>query len=148
MTNATLMDDSVPKLIQKKPYLFMASAVSDYKPKYPQTGKMKKDMIGETWNLELIKNIDILDTVNKEGIFAVGFKAEMDKDSGLLNAKNMLENKNLDAVCLNFVSEHGFGSDTNAITLITKNDEVDLGVATKLDISLKLIDNLSKSAKE
>ena len=72
----------------------------------------------------------------------------MDKDSGLLNAKNMLENKNLDAVCLNFVSEHGFGSDTNAITLITKDDEVDLGVATKLDISLKLIDNLSKSSKE
>jgi len=147
MTNATLMDDSVPELIQKKPYLFMAAAVSDYKPKYPQSGKMKKDMIGEVWNLELVKNIDILDSVNKDGIFSVGFKAEMDKDSGLKSAKNMLENKNLDAVCLNYVSEHGFGSDTNAITLITKDDEVDLGVMSKLDISLELIENLSKSEK-
>ncbi len=148
MTSATLMDDSVPELIQKKPYLFMAAAVSDYKPKYPQSGKMKKDMIGEVWNLELVKNTDILDSVNKDGIFSVGFKAEMDKDSGLKSAKKMLENKNLDAVCLNYVSEHGFGSDTNAITLITKDDEVDLATASKLDISLKLIDNLSKSAKE
>ncbi len=148
MTNATLMDDSVPELIQKKPYLFMASAVSDYKPKFPQSGKMKKEMIGEVWNMELVKNIDILDTVNKDGIFAVGFKAEMDKVTGAQSAKGMLEAKDLDAVCLNYVSEHAFGSDTNAITLFTKEDEVDLGTASKLDISLKLIETLKEGSKE
>ena len=36
LTKATLMDESVPELIQKKPFLFMAAAISDYKPKYPQ----------------------------------------------------------------------------------------------------------------
>ncbi len=148
MTNATLMDDSVPELIQKKPYLFMASAVSDYKPKFPQSGKMKKEMIGDIWNLELVKNIDILDTVNKDGIYAVGFKAEMDKTTGIQSAKGMLEAKNLDAVCLNYVSEHAFGSDTNAITLFTKEDEVDLGTASKLDISLKLLETLKEGSKE
>lgn len=147
LTNATLMDDSVPELIQKKPYLFMAAAVSDYKPKYPQAGKMKKEMIGESWNLELTKNIDILKSIDKSDIFSVGFKAEMDKLTGAKSAKDMLEKKYLDAVCLNYVSDYAFGSDTNAITLFTKDDEVDLGVASKLDISLKLIDNLSETGE-
>jgi len=148
MTNATLMDDSVPELVQKKPYLFMASAVSDYKPKYPQSGKMKKEMIGDVWNLELVKNIDILDSVNKDGIFAVGFKAEMDKETGKNSAQNMLVNKNLDAVCLNYVSDHAFGSDTNAITLFTKDAEVDLGTASKLDISFRLLETLKENSGE
>jgi phosphopantothenoylcysteine decarboxylase/phosphopantothenate--cysteine ligase len=148
LTKATLMDDSVPELIQKKPYMFMASAVSDYVPKYPQTGKMKKEMIGEVWNLELSKNIDILKTINKDGIFSVGFKAEMDKSTGELSAKDMLLNKELDAVCLNYVSEHAFGSDNNAIKLFTKDAEVELGEASKLDISFKLLKQLQKSSDE
>jgi len=147
LTKATLMDDSVPELIQKKPYLFMAAAVSDYKPKYPQDGKMKKEFIGKTWNIELVKNIDILDSINKDGIFSVGFKAEMDKESGVKSAKDMLDKKELDAVCLNYVSDHAFGSDTNAITLFTKGGDINLGVASKLDISLKLINKLSETGE-
>jgi phosphopantothenoylcysteine decarboxylase/phosphopantothenate--cysteine ligase len=144
LTKATLMDDSVPELIQKKPVLFMASAVSDYKPKYPQNGKLKKEMIGEVWNLELTKNIDILKTVDKEGIFSVGFKAEMDKQSGQESAKKMLNEKELDAVCLNYVSEHAFGGDTNAITLFTKSDKIELNESSKFEISLNLLDKLSE----
>ncbi len=147
MTKATLTDDSIPELIQKKPYLFMAAAVSDYKPRYPQSGKLKKEMIGDVWNLELEKNVDILSSINKEDIFTVGFKAEMDKNSGKESAKSMLQNKSLDAVALNYVSEHSFGSDKNAITLFTKDLEVDLKEALKLDISLELLETLSKNGK-
>ncbi len=147
LTKATLMDDSVPELIQKKPYLFMAAAVSDYKPKYPQEGKMKKEMIGDEWDLKLVKNSDILKEVNKDGIYSVGFKAEMDKDVGEKNAKDMLVKKDLDAVCLNFISEHNFGSEQNNIKLYTKDQDIDLGVASKLDLSFKIIDNLSKNGE-
>ena len=144
LSSATLMDDSSPELIQKKPYLFMAAAVSDYKPKFPQSGKMKKEMIGDVWNLELVKNIDILDSLDKDGIFSVGFKAEMDKESGEESAKSMLKNKNLDAVCLNYVSDNAFGSDENEITLFTKNTEVTFQKASKFDISMKLLSELGK----
>ncbi len=41
LTKPTLMDNSTPTLILKKPYLFMVAAVSDYLPIYPQNGKMK-----------------------------------------------------------------------------------------------------------
>ncbi len=144
LTKATLMDDSVPELIQKKPYLFMAAAVSDYVPKYPQTGKLKKEMLGEEWSLEMKKNVDILKSINKEGIFSVGFKAESDPQSALTSAKKMLVEKELDAVCLNNISENPFGSDENQITLITSDTETVLPKADKLTLSLELLDTLSR----
>ncbi len=142
LTKATLMDDSVPELIQKKPYLFMVAAVSDYKPRYPQSGKLKKSDIGDSWNLELIKNEDILSSLDKSGIVSVGFKAEMDKDSGLKNAKEMLKKKNLDFVCFNDVGKNSFGSDENEIILLSKDSEFELGRGSKLNLSLKLLDLL------
>ena len=142
LTKATLMDDSVPELIQKKPYLFMAAAISDYKPKYPQNGKLKKSDIGDTWSLELVKNEDILNSLDKSDIYSVGFKAEMDPKSGLENAKKMLEEKNLDAVCLNDVSKNSFGSDENEITLITKEKIIDLPKNDKLSLSLDLLEKI------
>jgi phosphopantothenoylcysteine decarboxylase/phosphopantothenate--cysteine ligase len=140
MTKVTLMDDSVPELIRKKPYLFMAAAVSDYVPKFPQSGKLKKEMLGDTWSLELKKNEDILASINKEGIYAVGFKAESDPETALTNAKRMLTQKELDAVCLNNVSENPFGSDENQITLITRDREIELKKADKLTLSLELLE--------
>ena len=71
------------------------AAVSDYIPKEKFEGKLKKEKLGETWSLELTKNIDILATLNKSEIYAIGFKAEMDKKEAKSNAQNMLKNKNM-----------------------------------------------------
>ena len=142
LTKATLMDESVPELIQKKPFLFMAAAISDYKPKYPQNGKLKKSDIGDTWSLELVKNEDILNSLDKSDIYSVGFKAEMDPKSGLENAKKMLEEKDLDAVCFNDVSKNSFGSDENEITLITKEKIINLPKNDKLSLSLDLLEKI------
>ncbi len=144
MTKATLVDDSVPTLVRKKPYLFMVAAVSDYRPKYPQNGKLKKSDIGDSWSLELEKNIDILSSIDKDEIYSVGFKAEIDQKSAKESAKEMLESKGLDAVALNLVSKYRFGSDKNRITLFTKGGEIELEEGIKLDLSLDLIETLSK----
>jgi phosphopantothenoylcysteine decarboxylase/phosphopantothenate--cysteine ligase len=143
LSEATLMDDSAVKHIQKKPYFFGVAAVSDYMPKFPQNGKMKKEDIGDEWNLALKKNIDILNSIDKNGIYTIGFKAEMDKESAKVNAVNMLEKKNLDGVCLNILDENnGFGSDNNSIDLITKTTEEVIAPASKLEVSLELLDQL------
>jgi phosphopantothenoylcysteine decarboxylase/phosphopantothenate--cysteine ligase len=92
------------------------------------------------WALEMKKNEDILASINKEGIYAVGFKAESDPEAALSNAKNMLLQKELDAVCLNNVSENPFGSDENQITLITRDREIELKKADKLTLSLELLE--------
>ena len=149
MSSATLMDNSAMKLIQKKPFFFAVAAVSDYVPAYPQNGKIKKDDIGDNWNLELKKNSDILDSVEKEKIYSIGFKAETNKESAKENASKMLQNKNIDAVCLNIIDKNNsFGGDTNQITLITKNTEIDFEISSKLEQSLSLLDNLKEHFSE
>jgi len=149
MSSATLMDNSTMELIQKKPYYFSVAAISDYIPKYPQNGKLKKSDIGDSWNLELKQNIDILSTLDKSGIYTIGFKAEMDKDNAKQNATSMLKTKNIDAVCLNIIDQNNsFGSDTNSIDLITKDKIVENISGSKLDVSLKLLDNLKDSFNE
>lgn len=142
LTKTTLMDDSRPELIQKTPFLFMVAAISDYIPKFPQEGKMKKEMIGESWNLELKKNIDILSSLDKSEMISIGFKAEMDEVTALNSASSMLENKNLDAVCLNILNdENSFGSNTNEIELILKNNSFSFK-GEKLNISMGILNRL------
>jgi phosphopantothenoylcysteine decarboxylase / phosphopantothenate---cysteine ligase len=133
--------DAKTKLIQKKPYLFMAAAVSDYIPDAPQQGKLKKADIGEKWSLSLKKNEDILSSIDKEGICTIGFKAEMDPATGLENAKAMLEKKGLDAVCFNLLSDSAsFGTDDNALEFITKDKIETLPSQNKLALSLKVLE--------
>lgn len=144
LTKPTLMDESVPELVLKKPYLFMAAAVSDYVPKYPQKGKLKKETLGEEWSLELVKNEDILESIDKDGIFSVGFKAEYEEEKALENAVNLLEKKRVECVCLNNIKKNPFGGDQNEITIITKNSKIDLPKADKLTISLKILESLKK----
>lgn len=149
MSSATLMDNSAMQLIQKKPFFFGVAAVSDYIPAYPQNGKIKKDDIGDSWNLELKQNSDILENIDKNGIYTIGFKAEMDEKSALQNATRMLEKKSLNGVCLNILdSTNQFGSETNAIDFITQNNNIKLNPASKLEISLHLLDRLKDEFSE
>ncbi len=148
LTKPTLMDSSSPTLILKKPYLFMVAAISDYVPSFPQEGKLKKEMIGTSWNLELKQNMDILKSLDKEGIISIGFKAEMDENVASSNATSMLEKKNLDAVCLNIINEeNNFGSNNNSIELILKNNSYEFK-GSKLDISLEILEKMKVEFKE
>ena len=142
ISKPTLVRDEHIHLIKKKPYLFMAAAVSDYVPKFIQNGKLKKDMLGEDWALALKKNVDILASLDKEGICSIGFKAEMDASNANSNANNMLINKNLDAVCLNVLKDSSsFGTDTNAIEFINKKTNVSIGTQDKLNLALEILNN-------
>lgn len=135
---------ALDKKLDKKSFLFMVAAVSDYVPKQKVDGKLKKEKLGETWSLELSKNIDILANLDKKDIFSIGFKAEMDKKEAKSNAQNMLKNKNLDAVCLNILDEaNSFGSDTNKIELILKDKSFDFS-GNKLNISLEILNRFEK----
>lgn len=132
--------------MDKKPALFMVAAVSDYLPQNAKEGKLKKDKIGETWDLQLTQNIDILNSIDKKDIYSIGFKAEMDKYSANQSAQKMVKDKKLDAVCLNIIDEENpFGSSNNLIELIiNKKSEIKELKGDKFDISLKLLDMLKK----
>lgn len=141
LSKPSLIHDEPIALIQKEPFLFMAAAVSDYIPEHPQSGKLKKEMLGESWTISMKQNVDLLATCNKEGIKTVAFKAETDPAVATQNAKNLLTNKGANAVCLNIIDESNpFGSDTNRIDFITADATTALPKSDKLTLSLSLLD--------
>ena len=145
MSKATMNSSEPIHLIQKKPYLFMAAAVADFTPKFPQSGKIKKSDIGEAWKVELKQTDDVLKVVNKLGLVTVAFKAEMDSENGFENAKDSIKKKEIDAVCYNLLKDsHSFGTEENTITFISNKESVDLGTASKLDLSFKILNESKK----
>jgi len=145
MSKPSLIEDKPLELIQKEPYLFMAAAVSDYVPSHPQSGKLKKDVLGNTFSLEMKKNIDILASVPKQGIKSVAFKAEMDRDAAHLNATRLMIAKDVDAVCLNILDDSSsFGSSENEIEFITQDESVTLPRKDKLTLSFELLKEAKK----
>ncbi len=142
LSKATLMRDEQIHLIQKKPYLFMAAAVSDYVPSFEQVGKLKKESLGGVWELKLKENVDILSSIDKDGIVSVGFKAEMDAQNALANAQKMLEKKGVDAVCLNILKDvSSFGTETNSVEFLTKERHESIPLADKLSVAFEILEH-------
>ncbi|MCI7464035.1 MAG: bifunctional phosphopantothenoylcysteine decarboxylase/phosphopantothenate--cysteine ligase CoaBC, partial [Campylobacter sp.] len=121
-SSADLLEILKNKKLEKDDLLVMAAAISDYIPSQRAKGKIKKS--GANLNLELKENIDILSSLKELKCKKIGFKMEMDEQSALGSAKNMLENKALDAVCLNVLkAQNYFGSEQNEVLFITKNSQ-------------------------
>ena len=99
-----------------------SAAVSDFKVKNYKSTKIKKN---EEFNLELEKNIDILNHISNHNSLrpkiTIGFAAET--NNLLTNAKEKLNEKNCDWVIANDVSDQtiGFGSDFNKISIFYKD---------------------------
>jgi phosphopantothenoylcysteine decarboxylase/phosphopantothenate--cysteine ligase len=149
MSKASMNTADPVHWIQKTPYLFMAAAVADYKPRYPQDGKLKKAQVGSEWTLELAQTEDILKSINNDDIVTIGFKAEMDADNGKTNAQDTIGKKDIDGVCFNLLgSSEDFGTDDNRVIFLTKDDEIDLGKHSKLELSFKILDESSKLSNE
>ena len=145
-SSADLLEILKNKKLAKDDLLVMAAAISDYIPSKKAKGKIKKS--GANLNLELKENIDILSSLKELKCKKIGFKMEMDEQSALSSAKNMLENKALDAVCLNVLkAQNYFGSEQNEVLFITKNSQKMLKMASKHEIAAQiagLSENLSE----
>ena len=99
-----------------------SAAVSDFKVKNYKSTKIKKN---EEFNLELEKNIDILNHISNHNSLrpkiTIGFAAETNNVS--INAKKKLNEKNCDWIIANDVSDQtiGFESDFNKISIFYKD---------------------------
>lgn len=144
--SAELLEILKNKKLAKDDLLVMAAAISDYIPSQKAKGKIKKS--GTNLNLELKENIDILSSLKELKCKKIGFKMEMDEQSALRSAKNMLENKALDAVCLNVLkAQNYFGSEQNEVLFITKNSQKMLKMASKHEIAAQIV-GLSENLSE
>ena len=99
-----------------------SAAVSDFKVKNYKSTKIKKN---EEFNLELEKNIDILNHISNHNSLrpkiTIGFAAETNDIKK--NARMKLNEKNCDWIVANDISDQtiGFGSDLNKISIFYKD---------------------------
>ena len=133
VTSAQHMADAVISRAPQMDIIIKAAAVADYRPVNPADEKIKK-RDGEEASISLERTTDILKTLGeqkKEGQFLCGFS--METENMLENSKATLERKNLDMIVANNlkVQGAGFGTDTNVVTLITKDTIKELELMSK-----------------
>nr|AIF17568.1 phosphopantothenoylcysteine decarboxylase/phosphopantothenate--cysteine ligase (coaBC, dfp) [uncultured marine thaumarchaeote KM3_78_A04] len=137
---AQQMCDAVLSHVEGADALIMAAAVADYRPAIEAQQKIKKS--ADELNIPLTKTADILEEA--EGNFVkVGFAAE--SENLVPNARDKVQRKGLDLIVANDITdpEAGFGVDTNKVTLIGRDLEVEeLPVLTKYDVSLRILDRV------
>ena len=125
--------------------IIKAAAVADYKPKsYSDEKTKKKD--GEM-SIELDRTQDILKYLGehrREGQFYCGFS--METQNMLENSRVKLDKKHIDMVVANNlkVAGSGFGTDTNVVTMISKEEEVQLELLTKAEVAHRILDEILK----
>jgi phosphopantothenoylcysteine decarboxylase/phosphopantothenate--cysteine ligase len=133
------MRDAVLKLLPHSTIIIKTAAVSDYRPKTAVDQKMKRK---GPMTLELEPTPDILKelTSRKTAQIVIGFAAET--ENVLENARQKLVAKNLDAIVVNDVSREGVGfdSDRNAVTIITRDDVIEVPETTKWEVAQRVLD--------
>lgn len=109
-----------------------AAAVADYRPVSVAEDKIKKGDGDASISLERTDDIlKFLGENKKSGQLLCGFS--METRDLLENSRKKLEKKNLDMICANSlkVEGAGFGTETNVITIITKDGETELPLMSK-----------------
>ncbi len=143
--SAKEMFEAVTAVSDNMDIIIKAAAVADYRPKHTESEKIKKadgDM-----TIELERTDDILKYLGghkKDGQFICGFS--METENVLENSRMKLKKKNADMIVANSLRQDGagFGSDTNIVTIITENDEIQLEKMTKDETAEKIFDAILK----
>lgn len=143
VVSAKDMADAVWERADKMDMIIKAAAVADYRPVTTYEDKVKKS--GDDMNIALERTDDILAHLGKnkkEGQILCGFSMET-KDM-LENSKVKLEKKNLDVIVANNlkVAGAGFGTDTNIVTLITKDEVKELPILSKDEVADRILSYL------
>lgn len=137
-TAQEMLDAVLDKL--KAGMIFIATAaVADYRVSHVSESKLKKQQ-HETKTIALVQNPDILATVAgmKLASYVVGFAAET--EDVLLHARTKLQSKQLDMIVANQVGKDlGFNLDDNKVTILTKNEQIDLALSNKTCLAGQII---------
>ena len=135
------MRDAALQLLPQASIVIKTAAVSDYRPKAAASQKIKHE---GALNLELEATPDILKeiAVRKDSQIVVGFAAET--ENVLENARQKLVSKSLDAIVVNDVSREGVGfdSDRNAVTIISRDEVVEVPETTKWEVAQRVLDQV------
>ena len=100
--------------------------------------------------IPLARTQDILGWVAENhhpGLFVCGFS--METENLLANSSKKLEKKKLNMIVANSLrtAGAGFGTDTNVVTLITKDGAQELPIMSKDDVAARILDRISEMSE-
>jgi len=143
------MYEEIMKISDLQDIIIKAAAVADYTPANYSDEKIKKK--DGDLSIELSRTKDILKELgerkenNPKKQFICGFSMETENMEE--NSKNKLAKKNADMIVANNVKVEGagFGTDTNVVTIYTKNNEIRLDKLSKLEVAEKIFDEIVRN---
>ncbi|MCY3637547.1 MAG: bifunctional phosphopantothenoylcysteine decarboxylase/phosphopantothenate--cysteine ligase CoaBC [Chloroflexi bacterium] len=122
--------------------LIMAAAVADWRPSSAAEQKVKKGD-SDTWEINLVKNPDIIAGITYERLIKVGFAAE--SEDLLQNAASKMLSKSLHLIAANDITAEGsgFGVDTNRVILLDlEGGKEELPLMSKYDVGSAILDRV------
>lgn len=143
------MYKAVVNTYREQAIIIKAAAVADYTPLNTSDEKIKKS--DSDMSIPLKRTEDILAFLGENKLprqYLCGFS--METQNMLENSKAKLDRKNADMIAANNlkVSGAGFGTDTNVITLITKNAVIELPIMSKDEAAHKILDEIIKNREQ
>lgn len=137
------MFEAVKVHYEEADFIVKAAAVADYTPETVANDKIKKKE--GNMGISLVRTTDILKYLGEHknpNQVICGFAMET-KDL-LENAAKKLKNKNADMIVANNlkVAGAGFGTDTNVVTFIKKNETKELPLLSKEDVAKAILDEM------
>jgi phosphopantothenoylcysteine decarboxylase/phosphopantothenate--cysteine ligase len=137
------MFEAVTCVSDEQDIIIKAAAVADYRPASVSDEKIKKK--DDDLSIALERTDDILAYLGehkKQGQLLCGFAMETSNLEE--NARAKLAKKNLDLIAANNlkVAGAGFGTDTNVITLISKEETRHLEIMSKEQVAMEILDTL------
>lgn len=143
VTSASQMFTAVRERFSEYDIIIKAAAVADYRPLSSSSEKIKKS--SGTLSIDCERTDDILQFLGqnkKSGQFICGFS--METENVIENSRSKLQKKNADMIVANSLKEEGagFSSDTNRVTLITRNSTLALQKMSKADVADRLLDEI------
>lgn len=150
VVSAAEMADAVISRADGQDIIIKTAAVADFRPLNPKTEKIKKQDGKAASVIELERTQDILSYLGehkKKGQFICGFS--METEHMLENSKVKLAKKHVDMIVANNlkVEGAGFGTDTNVVTIITKNACSQLEIMSKADVAEAVITAIIEQIK-
>ena len=146
VSSAADMYEAVMKYAPDSDIIIKSAAVADYRPVNVAAEKIKTSDSDTDNSIALERTTDILATLGrnkKPGQLLCGFS--METENMLENSRKKLIKKNADIIAANSLRQEGagFGTDTNVLTLITKDSEESLDIMSKEAAAGKLLDKIA-----
>lgn len=142
VTTAQEMYEAVMCRAKAQDMIIKAAAVADYRPALAAEQKIKKQEKETTLVLERTKDILAALGEDKGKTILCGFS--METEHMLAHSRAKLQKKNLDMIVANNLREAGagFGTDTNVVTLLTREGEKQLALMHKEEVANQLLNEL------